>query len=230
MKTLKSVCDGASCLLCGICMKDWKPSIEANKIMMHFKRGATIFREGDPVTGIYFVNHGTLKVHKHWSAGKELIVRFAKNGDILGHRGLGRDLYYPVTATAMEASTVCFITLEFFWTTVRVNQEFTKKLLLFYAEELQESERTMHNLAHMQVKGRIAYALLLLKDKFGLDDEGALNIELSRQDFAGYTGAAYETAFRAMHELAEEEAIAIVGKRIIIKSIARLARQTGGAG
>ncbi len=30
------------------------------------KKGEQIIKEGDPVTGVYFVYSGTLKVHKRW--------------------------------------------------------------------------------------------------------------------------------------------------------------------
>jgi CRP/FNR family transcriptional regulator len=40
----------------------------------------------------------------------------------------------------------------------------------------------------MPVKGRIANALLFLRQKFGNAPEGYINILLSRQDLASYTG------------------------------------------
>jgi len=52
-----------------------------------------------------------------------------------------------------------------------------------------------------------------LQDKFGTDDAGFINIEISRQDLASYTGTTYETLFKIMNELAEEKAILIDSKR-----------------
>jgi CRP/FNR family transcriptional regulator len=40
------------------------------------------------VAGVYFVYKGIVKVHKQWG-DKELIIRFANQGQIFGHRGLG---------------------------------------------------------------------------------------------------------------------------------------------
>jgi CRP/FNR family transcriptional regulator len=97
-----------------------------------------------------------------------------------------------------------------------VNTDFAFKLLLFFADELQESERKMRNLAHMSVKGRVALALLALEEKFGTTAEGAINIELSRQDLASYAGATYETLFRILNELQKANAIKFLGKRIAI--------------
>ena len=216
MKKNKKECDLKSCFLCKLCLREWLPAIEANKKTFHFKKGELIFKEGDEVKGIYFVFNGTVKVHTKWGKEKELIIRFAKNGDIIGHRGLGDEIIYPVSGTALEAVTVCFISLDFFMSSLKVNYDFMYQLMLFFAAELKQSERKMRNLAHMPVKGRIAQALILLKNKFGIIENGHINILLSRQDIASYAGTTYETVFRIMADLIEQDIITVDGKKITI--------------
>ncbi len=80
----------------------------------------------------------------------------------------------------------------------------------------------MRNLAHMQVKGRVAQALLALLEKFGRTPDGYIKMTLSRQDLASLVGATYETVFRIINELAEEELIALSGKTIAINDTAKL--------
>lgn len=226
MKAVKITCDQQRCFLCKRCLKEWIPAIEANKKTYQFKKGELIFREGEPVTGIFFLYEGKVKVHKKWGEEKELNIRFAKSGDIIGHRGLGKDTVYPVSATALETSIVCFIDLPFFKTTLKVNTDFSYDLLMFYAEELQESEKRMRNLAHMPVKGRIAYALLILKEKFGLTPEGFIDISLTRQDLASYAGTTYETVFRIITELTQSNIITVDNKEITILDDEALRRIT----
>ena len=84
----------------------------------------------------------------------------------------------------------------------------------------------MRDLAHMQVKGRVANALIVLKNKFGTDDAGNINIRLSRQDFASYIGTTYETVFRIMNELSEEKILSVSGKDIGILNEEQLAQFT----
>ena len=131
-------------------------------------------------------------------------------------------MLYPVSATALEAGSLCFIDLEFFLTSLKVNHDLLYQLLLFYTEELQESERKMRNLAHMPVKGRIAYAVLKMKEQFGVNSEGFLNIHISRLDLASYDGTTYETAFRTMSELVQENSIHMEGKRISLINVQAL--------
>lgn len=211
-----------TCLLCRRGMQAWLPAIQAHKKNFTLKKGDTIFKEGDPVNGIFFLYAGKMKVHKHWADGKELIVRFAKEGDIVGHRGIGTELVYPVTATALEASSVCFFEIDFFNASLKVNHDLLYELMQFYARELMESEKSMRNLAHMSVKGRLANALLTLKNKFGFDKDGFIAFPLSKQDMSSYIGATYETTFRMMNELINDQIIAVSGKHITIKQEEKL--------
>jgi CRP-like cAMP-binding protein len=218
MKKTKTGCNVHTCLLCRLCQKEWLPAVNAHRSNFKVAKGEMIFKEGDEVQGIYFVYEGTVKVHKHWGGDKELIIRFAKKGAIIGHRGLGKDLVYPVSGTAIEPTTVCFVPLDFFEASLKINHTFLYELMQFFATELKESERNMRNLAHMPVKGRIAQCLLTLEEKFGATEDGFINITLSRQDLSSFAGTTYETAFRMLNELLEEEAIQVDGKRIGIRN------------
>jgi CRP/FNR family transcriptional regulator len=216
MKKNKENCDLRSCFFCKNCSKEWLGVVDIRRETFDYKKGEMLFDEGEEVKGIYFIYKGKVKVHKKWGDNKEMIVRFAGEGDIVGHRGLGKSNIYPVAATTIEKTSACYIDLGLFESSLKVNFELMYKLLMFYAEELQESEKNMRNLAHMPVKGRIAYALLKLRDRFGLREEGFINISLSRQDLASFAGTTYETTSRVMTELVQEGLLQFDGKEIVI--------------
>jgi len=217
-----------SCLMCQMTLAEWKPAIAVHKKNFMVKRGEQIFTEGDPVTGVYFVTSGNVKVHKRWG-DKELILRFANAGKIFGHRGIGLESQvYPISATALEETQLCFIPIDFFKATLKVNTEFMYNLLLFYADELQNSERKMRNLALMPVKSRLAVALINLQTQFGLSSDGFIDVELSRQDLAAYAGATYETVFRTLNEMMMENLILTHGKKIQITNEVDLQLLTNG--
>ncbi len=219
----KHKCDLKSCTLCLSCNKEWLPAIDANRKVFHLKKGELLFKEGDEVRGMFFIHSGLIKVHKRWDEEKEMILRFANKGAIVGHRGLGSDTVYPVSGTALASTEVCFIDMDFFTATLKVNPDYMYKLLMFFASELKESEKRMRNLAHMSTKGRIAYALITLQEKFGKDENGYLNIVLSRQDLASYTGTTYETLFKMMNEFSTENILRFSEKKIEIMNAKKLA-------
>jgi len=212
----KDLCDLKSCFLCSNSVSAWLASIKAHKTNLDIKKGEAVFEEGQKAKGIFFLYSGRVKVHKRWDHQKELILKFAKKGDILGFRGLGNEKIYPVTAIALEPVTVCFIDLTFFEDMLKANHLLTFQLMKFYANELQEAETRIRDLAHMDVKGRLADTLIQLKKQFGHNKDGIINIKLTRQDIASYAGTTYETVFRIMQDLTKRKIIKVTGKNIII--------------
>jgi CRP/FNR family transcriptional regulator len=212
----KSSCDISSCFLCKHCQPEWRHIISLQKQTYTFRKGETLFAEGSPVEGLFFILSGAVKMHKHWNGEKELIIRFANGGDIVGLRGLGSPLAYPITATALEPTKACFITTELLEASFKTNPALTYEVLHFYATELQRTEQRMSDLAHMDVKGRIAGALLAVQRSFGTGGDGFLNLAISRQDIASYAGTIYETVFKVFTEWRNTGVITTEGKRIRI--------------
>src|SRR6476620_3360157 len=194
-------CDLESCFLCRHCLPEWKTLVTVHKKTLLFKKGKKIFEEGDSVEGIFFIYEGSVKVSMSWEDGKELLIRFAKRGDVLGHRGFGGNLLYPISATALEDTKVCFIDSSFLETTFKANTAFTYQLMQLYASELQKAEKRMRDLAHREVKGRIALALLEISDVFGTGEDQYILVPVTRQDIASYAGTTYETVFKFFNEL-----------------------------
>lgn len=215
-------CDTATCFLCRACIPEWAGLTALRKETLSFKKGEVLFREGDPVTGIYYSLSGIVKVHQQWGDGKELIIRFATGGDIIGLRGLSGNQTFPVSATALEPVTACFIPNDFLEISLKANPSFSYQLMQYYAAELQKTEQRMSDLVHMDVKGRIARALLDLKAIVGTDKSGFLNISISRQDIASYAGTIYETVFKTFTEWIQASLIATEGKRIRLRNEKKL--------
>lgn len=229
MKKAREICDLQSCFLCTRCLPDWVPAVSKHKTNLRFKKGATIFSEGAPVEGIFFIYSGKVKIHQQWGVNKELIVRFAKAGDILGYRGLGNEKVYTVSATALEDVVVCYVDIPFFETTLRVNHDMTYELMEFYANELLDAEKRMRNMVHMEVRGRVAETLLKLKDTFGDNEEGFIDIVLTKQDLAAYSGTTYETFSRTVADLLKEKVIKVSGKSIGILKTKKLEELTSAS-
>ncbi|MDE3214283.1 MAG: Crp/Fnr family transcriptional regulator [Bacteroidota bacterium] len=222
MKKTHQGCDLNSCFLCRGCLKDWLGALESHRESWVYKKGESVFEEGQPVRGIYFIYKGRVKVHKNWGDSKPWILHFAREGDMIGYRGLGPERIYPISATTLTEAHLCFIDTSFFESTLQVNHALTYSLMEFYASQLQAAEKRMANLVHMEVKGRVAETLLMLNAEFGQSGGGVINITLTKQDLASYAGTTYETFSRMLNELVKDQIVQVSGKTIEILSVPKL--------
>jgi CRP-like cAMP-binding protein len=210
-------------------MPEWKGVTAGRKKTLFFKKGKALFTEGKAVKGIYFLYSGVVKIHAPWVDGREMIIRFARGGEIAGHRGLGGDAGYPVSATALEDTVACFVDNEFLELSLKANPSLTYTLMHLYAAELQKAEKRMRDLTHREVKGRVAGALLDILDGSGTAADGTLALKLTRQDIAAYAGTTYETVFKLFAELTAAGVIKTMGKDIEVVRPERLAELAGRA-
>ena len=75
--------------------------VDFHETLKHFKSGDNIFTAGQKVEGLYFIKSGKVKVTREAEKGQERIVRLARDGMILGHRGFDGNWHYPVSAVAL---------------------------------------------------------------------------------------------------------------------------------
>ena len=218
MKIECSNCFSEKCFIHNSCIGESVKLLEQSKNVIRFRKGQYIFTEGSVVQGIYVIQSGKVKVMNTGFNEKKQIIRFAKTGYLLGHRGLGGK-YYQISAVAIEDSTLCFIEENIFTLLLKNDPEFTYQLMLFYAEELRIAETRMKNLAQMTVEEKTAEALLLIKKIFGVIKKNGdilLDVSLGRKDIAELAGLSSEQITRCFSEFKKEKIIETQDKKIII--------------
>jgi CRP-like cAMP-binding protein len=212
-------CKTTDCYVNRFASPSWKTIIGELKTEKKYKRLQVIFREGEPVSGIYFIYKGKVKIYNSGPKGRIMIVRLAKTGDIFGHRGLGQQMIYPISAAAIEESVICFIPFKVFSDSLYHNPDLMYHLMFFYADELKRAEYKLRSLSMMNVKQKSAEVLLTLRSMFGTTDrngEEQLNITLSRQELADIAGISLEEIIRTLSLFKREGAISMSGKEITI--------------
>lgn len=180
--------------------------------------------EGAPVNGLFFVLKGKVKVFRTGINGREQIVRFAKEGEIIGHRGFGTEEYYSIGAIALENTVLCYFSKGILQEALYKTPQFTYDMMLFYANELNKSESKVKSISQMAVRERVIDALLYINRKFGLN-RGFLNVVLSRKEYADYAGTTEEQVIRVFSSLKKENLISTKGKRIAINNIELLKKE-----
>ena len=195
--------------------EDYNKYIEAKKTIF-FNKGEALFEEGSDVDGIYFIENGTAKLYKLGFNRKEQILRFIKEGDIIGYRALLIDEAYQATAEAMSDLQAIFIPSDVFLHLLEVDSQLSYTMLQKISFELGESSNTVTFLAQKTVRERLAEVLLLLEQKLGTDPEGFIKISLTREEIANLIGTATESAIRLISEFKQDDYIAVEGRNIKI--------------
>lgn len=195
--------------------EDYNKYIEAKKTIF-FNKGEALFEEGSNVDGIYFIENGTAKLYKLGFNRKEQILRFIKEGDIIGYRALLIGEAYQATAEAMSDLQAIFIPSDFFLHLLEVDSQLSYTMLQKISFELGESSNTVTFLAQKTVRERLAEVLLLLEQKLGTDPEGFIKISLTREEIANLIGTATESAIRLISEFKQDDYIAVEGRNIKI--------------
>ena len=195
--------------------EDYNKYIEAKKTVF-FNKGEALFEEGSNVDGIYFIENGTAKLYKLGFNRKEQILRFIKEGDIIGYRALLIGEAYQATAEAMSDLQAIFIPSDVFLHLLEVDSQLSYTMLQKISFELGESSNTVTFLAQKTVRERLAEVLLLLEQKLGTDLEGFIKISLTREEIANLIGTATESAIRLISEFKQDDYIAVEGRNIKI--------------
>jgi len=190
--------------------------MEESTEIRQYKRGEVIFLEGKRIGGCFVVLSGIVKQYKTGGEGRDYIIRLAKPYEMLGYRSVLSEEPACHTSSVLEDSNVCYIPKECLHHLVKNNGNFALDLLQIACRELEESHSMITDIAQKSVKERLAELLLMLKNKFGVNENGQINIFLSREELANVVGTATESIIRFLSEFKAEGYINMNGKKITI--------------
>lgn len=184
------------------------------KTCVSYRKGQVIMNEGARPQGVYCIHRGKVKLYTMGTEGKEQIIKFLTNGELIGYRSILSDEPISASATALEDTFACYIPKSSFFKVIEDNPKFSLNLLKLSCHELGEAGKMITSLAQKNVKERLAEILLILKATFGEDEDGFVDISLTREELANMVGTATESVIRLISELRKDGYITSKGKRI----------------
>jgi len=180
-----------------------------------YKKNEIVFKEGDKPTGLIFLSKGKVKIFKEGVGGREQIVRLAKPIGFIGYRALFAEEIHIASAVCIEDSVVCMIGKEELFKVLKRNNSFALAIIKTLAKELGFSNNLTVSLTQKHIRGRLAEAILFLKETYGLESDGVtLNIYLSREDLANLSNMTTSNAIRTLSNFATEKVISVDGRKL----------------
>lgn len=160
---------------------------------------------------------GKVKIFRNGVGGRNQIIRMIRPVQYFGYRAYFANEPYVTASAAVEASTICFISMELIESIIKKNIELSLFFIKQLSYDLGVADQRIVNLTQKHVRGRLAESLLFLKESYGLEGDGAtINIYLTREDLANLSNMTTANAIRTLAAFENEGIISLDGRKIKI--------------
>ena len=193
-----------------------------------YRRGESIFRQGDTFTSIYAVRAGMVKSTVINARGEEQITGFYFPGELIGLNSL-HEVFYSGTSIALETVSVCEIPFVKLDELSALLPELRRQLMRQMSQEISDEQNMMLVLAKTSAEEKLGNFLIRLSLRFKRLGFSATQFRLtmSRVDIGNYLGLAVETVSRTLTKLQQRGVIKVEGKEVAILDMEGLACLNG---
>jgi CRP-like cAMP-binding protein len=202
--------------------------VEINRLFedMDVPAEQTIYFEGDPGKHLHLVATGKIKLLRHTTLGRDVLLDILRGGEYFGSLALFGGRGYTDTAVAQTDCCILQISSSNFEKILNQYPDVSLKVLQAVGQRLEESQEIVKQLSVYSADQRIAAALIRLAKKMGEQKAEGMLIQLpfSRQDLAAMTGATVETVSRVMSRFADEGLVTTGRKWVELRDLQGLER------
>ncbi len=181
-----------------------------------YKRGETIFQEGDRAGSVVIVSGGQVKAMRYTSEGMELIVEIFGKCDIMGVIAVFANEPHAHTAVAMTDVETLIIRKDDFIELIGGNKETSMKVLKYLGQRIRNLQEKVQDFISDKVEQRIAKLLITLTKRMGKE------IPFTRQEVAAMVGTSIETAIRVTSRFKEAGILKSSRGKIFVTNLEKL--------
>lgn len=161
----------------------------------NFKKGETIYQEGEPLEYLYIVHQGRVKIYQLFESGKEQLLRILEPGEFMGELALFTEKTQVSYAEALENTKICMIHRHDMQSLMQEYPTIAIKILEQFSNRLDKTEKLVGELSAKDVETRMAgYLLELAKETNSTE----IVLPMSKKDLASYLGTTQETVSRRL--------------------------------
>lgn len=196
---------------------DEKRLITDNFIIHTYKKNQIIYLEKEEPEYLWCLIKGKVKMYKNGIGDRVQILRLYRPVQYFGYRAYFAGEHYVSSCAAFEPSVIGSIPMKLVDKIIRGNNDMAMFFIHELSRNLGGSDTKIVNLTQKHIRGRLAEALLLLMDNYGLeDDDATLKIYMSREDLASLSNMTTSNAIRTLSGFVNEKLILVDGRRIKI--------------
>ena len=185
-----------------------------------YRRGETVFFEGEPAAGFYMVAQGRVKIFKVSTGGKEQILHVFGPGEPFGEVAVFHGQPFPANATTLVASSLLYFPRQEFVRLVSANPSLALNIIAMLSLRLRRFATQIEHLSLKEVPGRLASYLRYLAEEQGREDR--VELDLPKGQLASLLGTSPETLSRIFARMRDEGLIRVEGKTIYLLDMEQL--------
>src|SRR6266542_5976548 len=186
-----------------------------------YSAGQLIFTEGDPCSGLYVVASGSVRIFKTSPNGREQVLSIDGPGSSVAELPVFDGGGYPASASAVEDSTLLFVSKDGFQELCLAHPQVALKVLRVVGARLRRLVGIIEELSFTTVRHRLAAFLVRLADREGGRPGSGIAITLpdNNQELASQIGTVRELVSRNLSRLQAEGLIEIDGRKLTIRDL-----------
>jgi len=185
--------------------------------------GETLFREGEPSTGVHAVVHGRIALTVRGPAGRERVSDIIGAGRSFGEAIMFRDKPYIVSAKALSDSLVLHVAKATVFAELERNPRFARRIIAALSAKLEATVRELDSYALGSASQRFA-AWLLRAARPGASGTASVTLPASKRAVASKLNVSAEHLSRILRELAGAGLIEVAGRTVRIPDLGKLSR------
>ncbi len=192
-----------------------------------YRRGETIFHQGDPGDSLYIVASGSVKIVLPSPAGEEeAIIATLGKGDFFGELAILDGEPHSASIVAHEPTETLVLHREPFEVLIDTDRSLRWALFAGLSGELRRLTGHVEELHFLDLPGRLARRLVQMAEETesGAGQPVTLEWPYTQSELAAMIGGTRQTVNRLLADLVEQGLIKIERETIMIPDLERLAR------
>jgi CRP-like cAMP-binding protein len=192
-----------------------------------FPRGAVLMYEGEPGERVMILEEGRVKVTRVEPGGHETMLSIRDPGDVVGEVSLIDERPRLATVTALERVRTLVIASSLFRGHLEGTPRIAVVLLEVQMRRFRETTVKRSQYAASDTIGRLAARIVELSERYGADcgDGIEIDLPLTQDDIAAWTGASRAGVAKAFQTLRELGWIETHRRRLVVRQLDTLRRR-----
>ncbi len=193
-------------------------------VLRRYSPAETIFHEGEPCSGLFVVESGSVRIFKSSSGGREQVLSIDGPGNSVAEVPLFDGGTYPASAAAVDQASLLFVSKHDFHALCVAHPQVALKVLKVVGARLRRLVGIIEDLSFTTVRHRLAAFLLRMAQREGKRSAEGLVVLLpaNNQELASQIGTVRELVSRNLSRLQSEGILKIDGRNVTICDVKAL--------